>query len=296
MWGVVRMTRVHALTKLREAVETTGAALSVGLEPRPDALPDGFERSAAGVGSFLRAVVEQTTPYAAAYKPNLAFFEAMGTPGYALLESLHEMIPAHAVLLADAKRGDIGSTAEAYASSIFGAMRAHAVTVNPLMGEDAVLPFVEWSGGVEPLVYLLALTSNPGAQDFLLCDEGETTLAERIAFKASAWDAGRGRVGLVVGATRDGVMMRRVHDAAPGLPWLVPGVGAQGGSVSAVVGARPGVCDPAQMLIHATRSLMPGPGEGVEAIASRAARMHAQLAEAFAGRFESSTPHREPSA
>ena len=225
--------------RLIHAVDHAGAPLSVGLEPRPGQLPDGFADTTQGITDFLQAVIDNTAHAAAAYKPTLAFFEALGSPGVAILEQLHERIPPHAGRLADATRGASGSPAAADAPAIHERVHAHAVTINPLMGTDAVEPFLEHPSS--PLVYILALTSNPGAIDFILEPlAGPAPLAERIATKCAEWDAGMGRVGLVVGATRDEAAMRRVHDAAPDLPWLVPGVGAQGGAVTAVRAARPG--------------------------------------------------------
>lgn len=267
--------------RIRDAIDHAGAPLSIGLEPRAGSmLRDDTPITADSIESFCRIIIENTHDLAAAYKPNLAFFEAFGAPGWEALERLHTFIPSHAVLLADAKRGDIGSTAAAYALAIHDRVRAHAVTINPLMGYDAVEPFLHHAA--KPFVYLLALTSNPGASDFLVPEcAAEDSLAERIAMKAAAWDGGTESIGLVVGATRDAQDLARIHRAAPELPWLVPGVGAQGGAVSSVVSARVDNWSPEQALIHATRSLMPASGEQASAIREKAAAFHAHLKASF---------------
>lgn len=270
------------LQRLQSAVQTAGAPLSVGLEPRPGSplFPDDTPLSADSILSFCRTIIDSTQSLAAAYKPNLAFFEALGPAGWSALEQVHKHIPAHAILLADAKRGDIGSTAAAYATAILDRIKAHAVTINPLMGFDCVEPFLNHPS--KPLVYLLALTSNPGAADFLATDSAaEPTLAIRIATKAAEWDSTSSSIGLVVGATRADKDLRAIHAAAPNLPWLVPGIGAQGGSLEAVSTARGNAVTPAHILVHATRSLMPAAGESSSAIRANAAEFHAQLKQQF---------------
>ena len=202
--------------------------------------------------------------------------------GWTALEQLHHNIPDHAILLADAKRGDIGSTATAYATAILDRVRAHAVTINPLMGHDCVEPFL--THHTKPLIYLLALTSNPGASDFLTptTHDNQTPLAIQIATKANDWNAATQAIGLVVGATRSEADLRAIHHAAPALPWLVPGVGAQGGSIQAVAEARDNALSPAHLLVHATRSIMPEPDEPASAIKPKAQALHAQLNQATA--------------
>ncbi len=242
-----------ALEKLVKAEARLGGAISVGLEPAPEYLPDGFSASPDGYLDFFKVVIDATRAYAAAYKPNLAFFEALGRPGWELLFKVRELVPSEALFIADAKRSDIGSTAQRYARALFEELDADAATVNPLMGRDSVEPFLEFE---DRLTFALVLTSNPGADDFLTVGD----LHLRIARKLVEWS--RGNVGFVVGATRP-EMVRAVRDVGGGAPFLVPGVGAQGGEVAKVAGAAraTAVGVGSGMVIHATRSLLPSAGD-----------------------------------
>ena len=233
--------------------------LSVGLEPAPHYLPAGFEPTLEGYESFLRLVIETTAEFAAAYKFNLAFFEALGAPGMAMLERVRAAIPSDCFVIADAKRGDIGTTAKMYATALFDHLGADAATVNPLMGRDSAAPFLEWA---DRLTYFLVLTSNPGAQDFLL----QGGLYRRLAESICSWNE-HGNCGFVIGATR-GDEIREVRGLAPSVPFLVPGVGAQGGDMAGVIerGAMDGSVGapsaPSGLLFHVTRGVLPLSGEG----------------------------------
>ena len=168
--------------------------------------------------SHCRRIVEETLPYAAAYKPNLAFFEALGPEGWAILDSIRRDIPADRIVIADAKRGDIGTTAERYAHAMLHVLDADAVTVNPLMGLETIAPYLT---DASKATYVLTRTSNPGAEDYLF------DLAPRIAADLATL-AHPGHAGMVVGAThpeRLPDILRHHPDAA----LLIPGVGAQGG-------------------------------------------------------------------
>ena len=215
--------------RLRRAAAASGSWLCVGLDPDIARLD-----SAVAMEAWCAATIDATLPHAAAYKPNTAFYEQYGAAGWAVLERLRDRIPADRVLLVDAKRGDIGSTAEAYARALFDGLGADAVTVNPLMGRDAVEPFLVRRGRG---VYLVTRTSNPGAADLLErpVGAGGMPLYARITELAQAWDPG-GMIGLVVGATAPDAIAA-VRAAAPGAPLLLPGVGAQGGSLEAAVAA-----------------------------------------------------------
>jgi len=238
--------------KLRAAEERHGALLSVGLEPAPEYLPDGFEPTMAGYRSFLSLIVAATEGLAAAYKFNLAFFESLGPEGSRLLHDIRAMLPDDALVIADAKRGDIGSTARHYALAIYDQLAADSVTLNPLMGRDSAEPFLAYP---DKLTFFLVLTSNPGADDFLLRDG----LYRRIAETVTQWGSPE-QVGFVVGATRPD-FLSEIRALAPKTMFLVPGVGAQGGDVDAVM--RNGRISEAEsgMLIHATRWLLPVKGE-----------------------------------
>ncbi len=215
--------------RLREAIGRSGSLLCLGLDP------DISLGSAAAAERFCMELLDAALEHCAAVKPNLAYFEQFGPDGLRVLQRVRERIPADRVLLLDAKRGDIGTSAEAYARALFDVLGADAVTVNPLMGADSVEPWLAREGRG---VFLLARTSNPGAEDLLeqrLRDGGEPLYA-RIADLAAAWDGGRGAVGLVVGATAPDAIAALRH-RVPSLPLLLPGVGPQGGSLEAAVRA-----------------------------------------------------------
>ena len=256
--------------RLRRAAVTTGSSLCVGLDPDIAALGD-----AATMERWCAATVEATLPFAAAYKPNTAFYEQYGAAGWAVLERLRQRIPADRILLVDAKRGDIGSTAEAYARALLDVVDADAVTVNPLMGWDAVQPFLERPGRG---VFLITRTSNPGAADLLEqpLSDGEPVFA-RITALARRWDPG-GAVGLVVGATAPAAVAE-VRAGAPELPLLLPGVGAQGGSLEAAVVAA---ADPGGggFLLSVSRGIAGDP----EGPAAAARRLHQRIEAALASR------------
>jgi orotidine-5'-phosphate decarboxylase len=245
---------------LASALERGLAPVSVGLEPSPDYLPSGFEPTIEGFERFLKLVIEASADVAAAFKFNLAFFESLGADGAGMLERVRRAIPAHSFVIADAKRGDIGSTAQHYAKACFDVLGAHAATVNPLMGRDAVEPFLAYA---DRLTYLLCLTSNRGADDFLTrvrTDEGAPLFVE-IARAGERWSRELGGVaGFVVGATNTPERLTLLADELAGAPLLVPGIGAQGGS-AASINAAFGDPRATGTLFHVTRGVLPGRGE-----------------------------------
>ena len=213
--------------RLEARARERGTLLCVGLDPHPEDLPT---LSAQAAQAFCLRLIEATAPYALAFKPNAAFFEIYGAAGW---EALRQVIAAAqatgAPIILDAKRGDIASTARAYAQAAFHGLGADALTVNPYLGRDAVAPFVE-----DPTrgVFLLCKTSNPGSadlQDVTVAEEGGQPLFLRVARLAQRWNE-HGNVGLVVGATHPAAL-RQVREAAPDLWFLAPGVGAQGGDL-----------------------------------------------------------------
>jgi len=234
------------LDRLAARSRATNTVLCLGLDPDPDAIPERFSKGVAGLERFAALVLEAALPYVAAVKPNLAFFEAFGSAGIAALERLRASIPSDVLVIADAKRGDIGSTAARQAVALFDALGADAVTVSPYLGEEAIRPLLERE---DRFAYVLCRTSNPGAgevQDLVVggaaAADGPEPLHARIARLATGWGSG-GTVGLVVGATapEELAAIRRV---APGLPFLVPGVGAQGGEIEPVLRDGPATAAP----------------------------------------------------
>jgi orotidine-5'-phosphate decarboxylase len=235
------------LDRLADRSARTGTVLCLGLDPDPAGLPHGFRRDLPGLERFTALLVEAASEFAAAVKPNLAFFEAYGSAGLAALERLRARIPGDVPVIADGKRGDIETTAARQAVALFDALGVDAVTVNPYLGERAIEPLLE---RIDRYAYVLCRTSNPGAgelQDLVVAaDPGEGAPAEplhlRVARRAATWGPG-GTVGLVVGATAP-EQLRAIRSVAPGLGFLVPGVGAQGGAIETVLADGPASAAP----------------------------------------------------
>ncbi len=241
-------------TFLEKRVDDSSSLLCVGLDPH---IPDLKEPTAATALDFCLNLVRQTAPYAAAFKPNAAFFEVFGADGWSALKQVIEAVQAESARLGslipvilDAKRGDIASTAEAYARSAFESLGAHCVTLNPYLGKDSIDPFIQNS---EKGVFLLCKTSNEGSgdlQDTMLAT-GEY-LYIHVAGLAHSWNT-KNNIGLVVGATHLEAM-ENIRAAVPNLWFLAPGVGAQGGELESAlrVGLRK---DGKGMLVNVSRGI-----------------------------------------
>lgn len=241
--------------RLARACADAGSCLCVGLDPDPARLP-----ASVGVEAFCRSVVDATAAHAAAFKPNLAFFEALGTEGADALAAVAEAVQATGRLLVlDGKRGDIGTTGARYAVALYDRLGGDAATVAPYMGTDSIAPFLQHAGRC---AFVLVATSNPGADDLQtlpLSAEtlgGETlggeTVADRVAAMAvSAGASASGTVGFVVGATRP-ERLAALRAAYPAVPFLVPGVGAQGGRPQHVGTANAG----GPLLVNASRVVL----------------------------------------
>ena len=223
---------------LGQRIRKVNSRLCVGLDPHPEDLP---QQTAQQAEAFCRRIIEQTEEFAAAYKPNMAFFEALGVDGWAALEHVLSAIDDEIPVILDVKRGDISSTADAYAAAYFDRLGVDAVTVNPYMGYDAVKPFLDHPGKG---VFLLCKTSNPGAgdlQDVSIRNDvkeagsGQISLFEHVASLAQSWNEAD-NLGLVVGATQP-ESLAAVRAMAPELWILAPGIGAQGGDLQAAVQA-----------------------------------------------------------
>lgn len=229
------------LQRLAARTAAVGSHLCLGIDPHPDALPARFSRDVAGIERFAQLLLDVALPHAAAVKVNLAFFEAFGGAGIAALERLRAQVPAAVPFIADAKRGDIGPTAERQAAALFDALGADAVTASPYLGRDALDPLLD---GEDRFVYVLCRTSNPGAGEVQDVRVGDEPLYLRVARLAEAWAAGRPSLGLVVGATAP-AELAGVRRQVAGLSFLVPGVGSQGGDVAAVLADGPATRPPA---------------------------------------------------
>ena len=218
--------------KLRASEDATGSLLCLGLDPEPDLLPQSIERSPAGIARFVRTVVEAVGDSVSSYKLNLAFYERWGREAGWLLDQVLATLPKDRPVIFDAKRGDVGSTAQAYAHAVFEAWGADAVTVHAYLGYDSVAPFLAHK---DKEVFIVCRTSNPGAAEFQhLRSDGEA-LYRHIARAAVRWDH-HGNVALVVGATAP-AELRDVRQIAGDRLLLVPGIGAQGADLSAAVRA-----------------------------------------------------------
>ncbi|MEK7247066.1 MAG: orotidine-5'-phosphate decarboxylase [Chloroflexota bacterium] len=213
--------------KLRAAQQTNNSYLCIGLDPDPELMAHPH------VPSFFTDIINETKDLVCAYKPNLAFFEALGTGGMQLLLEAVRAVPKHIPIIADAKRGDIGNTAKFYAKALFDVYKFDACTVNPYGGRDAVEPFAAYK---ERGVFVWCRSSNPGAADVQdLKLEGGKPLFEAIAERARDWNE-HGNVGVVAGATWP-EQIERVREICPDQVLLVPGVGAQQGELEAAVHA-----------------------------------------------------------
>ncbi|MCH5221538.1 MAG: orotidine-5'-phosphate decarboxylase [Muribaculaceae bacterium] len=266
-------------TDLVENIFRKGSFLCVGLDPDVKKLPETIEGSPAQrVLSFNKAIIDATAAYCIAYKPNLAFFESLGAEGIAALEEtvkyIREKYPDQ-FIIADAKRGDIGNTAQLYARTFFETMDFDAVTLAPYMGEDSVMPFLAYN---DKWSIILALTSNPSAKDFeTTIDTNGTPLYERVIRLSSKWGSPVNTM-YVVGATQ-AESLRDIRKVVPRHFLLVPGVGAQGGSLEDV--ARHGMIDECGLIVNSSRGIIyasSGP-DFAEAAAKAAAALATQMKE-----------------
>lgn len=241
--------------RLLSSLQLTDSPLCVGLDPSLERIPLTMLPQAdrcIRVLEFCTHIIEVTSPFAAAFKLNLGFFEALGHDGFHTFHTVLKTIPSDKIIIADAKRGDIGNTASRYAEAFFDKFNVDSVTLNPLMGLDTFIPFLQRP---EKNVFSLVLTSNSGAQDFLLQPSGHySTLSERIAHKLAALQPNsRTDLGMVVGATQS-EQLEPILDAFPKSTLLIPGVGSQGGNIKQLkrlLSARDHLC-----LINVSRDLI----------------------------------------
>lgn len=240
------MTRAELFAQIQKK----SSFLCVGLDPDLAKIPAHLHAEPDPIFSFCRAIIEETADFAVAYKPNIAFFEALGAKGWETLQKVEELIPRDIFTIADAKRGDIGNTSKLYAKAFFEQMNFDSVTVAPYMGSDSVTPFLEFG---EKWVILLALTSNVGSLDFqLIKDADGKPLYQSVLEKSQEWGSPENLM-YVVGATR-GELIGEVRKVVPDNFFLVPGVGAQGGSLADV--ARYGMNSHCGLLVNSSRGII----------------------------------------
>jgi orotidine-5'-phosphate decarboxylase len=253
------------LDLLERVRHANSSHLCVGLDPEPAALPTGLY-GADGVATFCLAVVESTKDLVCAYKPNVAFFERLGAPGWEALGRVVAAIPSHIPIIADAKRGDIGNTSKAYAEALFDVLGAHACTLSPYLGVEALAPFLERDGAFS---FILCRTSNPGSGALQDLDVGGEPLYARVLRLFSPWIAGR-RAGLVIGA-QEAAAFTWAARLVPEATVLVPGIGAQGGTVEALAMALT-PAQAARVVVSVSRAIIhAGRGEDYAVAARRAA-------------------------
>jgi len=216
---------MNFIDKLLNTSRKNQSLLCIGLDPNPQLMPD------VDILEFNRAIVDSTHDLVCAYKPNLAFYEALGIEGLIILQKTIEHIPDGIPVIGDAKRGDIGNTAKAYARALFSTFGFDAATGNPYLGFDSLEPFINYE---DKGVFILCRTSNRGALDFqdIRCAAGPP-LYETVACKAREWNI-HGNIGLVVGATYP-EELRTIRSICPEMPLLIPGIGAQGGDLALAV-------------------------------------------------------------
>lgn len=263
--------------QLIHQIFTKKTFLCVGLDTDISKIPEHLKNGSDPIFAFNKAIIDATAPYCVAYKPNLAFYESYGLKGMMAFEKtiqyLKNHYPTH-FIIADAKRGDIGNTSKMYAQTFFEEYDLDSVTVAPYMGEDSVKPFLEYNG---KWVILLALTSNKGSHDFQLTeDKSGERLFEKVLKKSQEWGTPENLM-YVVGATQ-GRMFEDIRRIAPEHFLLVPGVGAQGGSLQEV--CKYGMTKDCGLLVNSSRGIIYA-GKGTdfaEAAARKAREMREEMA------------------
>ncbi len=239
--------------QLLENIKRKQSFLCVGLDTDIKKIPEHLLKEEDPIFAFNKAIIDATAPYCIAYKPNLAFYESMGVKGWIAFEKTVEYIKKNypdQFIIADAKRGDIGNTSAMYARTFFEELDIDAVTVAPYMGEDSVTPFLTYE---KKWVILLALTSNKGSHDFQLTEDKEgERLFEKVLRKSQEW-ANDQNMMYVVGATQ-GKMFEDIRKIVPNHFLLVPGIGAQGGSLEEV--CRYGMTPQCGLIVNSSRAII----------------------------------------
>jgi orotidine-5'-phosphate decarboxylase len=262
--------------QLFDKIREKQSMLCVGLDPDLDKIPNHLLKFDDPIFEFNKAIIDATLPYAVAYKPNVAFYEALGPKGWESLHKTVEYLPKEVFKIADAKRGDIGNTAKKYAETFFKTMNFDSITLSPYMGEDSITPFLEYDN---KWVIILGATSNLGFLDFqdILVDSDSEKLYERVIRKSAEWGSKQNTM-FVIGATRADKMIA-IRSLIPEHFLLIPGVGAQGGNLEQV--CKFGINAQGGLLINATRSIIYA-GDGKD-FASRAEHEAKLLQQQMAG-------------
>ena len=230
-------------------IKAKKSMLCVGLDTDMNKLPEGVERSMKGMVEFNRAIIQATHKFAVAYKINTAFYEQYGSEGWQCMEDTLNLIPKDCFTIADAKRGDIGNTSSMYARAFFKRLNFDSITVAPYMGEDSLSPFFAFE---DKWVICLGLTSNAGSKDFQILEADGQKIYQHVMHKVSQW-GNPGNLMFVTGATKASDL-KQLRESFPQHFFLVPGVGAQGGTVHDVCLAA--MSDFGGLLINASRSIL----------------------------------------
>jgi orotidine-5'-phosphate decarboxylase len=235
--------------ELIKQIQTKQNYLCVGLDSEIEKLPAHLLSLNDPQFEFNKQIIDATLEHCVAYKINTAFYESRGVKGWESLQKTIDYIPKTHFTIADAKRGDIGNTSTQYAKAFFEAMDFDAVTVAPYMGEDSIKPFLEYQ---DKWTIVLGLTSNPGSKDFEMLKTGEEYLFQQVLKKTASW-GNDGNLMFVIGATKH-EMVKDIRHAYPKHFFLVPGVGAQGGSLEEI--SRSGLNEDGGLLVNASRAII----------------------------------------
>jgi orotidine-5'-phosphate decarboxylase len=267
--------------ELINQIKWKNSYLCVGLDTDIEKIPPHLRSADDPIAEFNRQIIDATHDYCVAYKPNIAFYEALGPKGWESLQKTLEYIPTNCMTIADAKRGDIGNTSALYARAFFQQLNFDAITVAPYMGEDSVTPFLQFR---DKWVILLAHTSNTGSEDFQLLESKGTNrkLYEEVILKAQTW-ASPDQLMFVVGATQAD-KMKEIRALAPDNFFLVPGVGAQGGDLEMV--SKYGMNKDCGLLVNSSRSIIyASSGEDFATAARREAKKVADEMKIYLQKF-----------
>lgn len=230
--------------------QKSSSMLCVGLDTEIKKMPEGLRLQTNGLLEFNAAIIKATSEYCSAYKINFAFYEQYGEQAFSLIKNTLKFIPSTKLSIADAKRGDIGNTSGAYARAIFDDMGFDAVTVNPYMGYDSIAPFLEFENKI---VFILALTSNAGSDDFQRMESNGKPLYRHVIEKALSWQS-KAHIGFVVGATHP-EELKQIREYAGEQCLLIPGIGTQGGRAEDVINAndnKPAVINVSRDILYAS--------------------------------------------
>jgi len=247
--------------------------LCIGLDTDPTRLPTHLDPSPENILKFNKSIIGVTAPHAVAYKINTAFYESLGAVGWEVMKETIACLPNDVLVIADAKRGDIGNTSKQYAQAFFEHLNVDAITLSPYMGKDSIMPYLEFK---DKWIILLALTSNPGSQDFQQLKLNGASLYEQVVIKSREWGS-RENTMYVIGGTHP-KELSAIRQLAPEHFFLVPGIGSQGGDLRAV--SLAGLHTKGGLLVNSSRAIIyASPDENyLEAAAAQAANYHQEMA------------------